>query len=94
MTAPDPGHVDPDIQAEWDRAEHELARRLRLHMVPHTADTLAAEFFADLSQERWRPPIRPAKPAGPPPEDPAATTARGYGLARQHLGLDQLDQEA
>lgn len=91
MTAPE-GHVDPEIQAQWDRAERALARRLSVHMVEHTANTVAARFMRDMKREGFKPPLRPANPFPDPPEDPVATTARGVELARQHLGLDQPDE--
>jgi hypothetical protein len=83
--------VDPDIQELWDWAERELFRWLCPHMVEHTARSVAGRYVKALSEEGFHPPHRPAKPVPDPPEDPAATTARGYELARQHLGLDQPD---
>lgn len=87
MTTPDAGHVDPDIQEHWDRAARELEKRLRPHMVDHTAWPLAHQFVMDMAAQGFRPPLRPPKP--PPPRiDPGEQRAayqRGLAAARDQL---------
>jgi len=49
---------DPDIQARWDDAVRELARRLKPHVLDHTGWDLARAFVLEyLSATGWRPPL-------------------------------------
>jgi hypothetical protein len=59
-------HVDPEIEAQWDRAAKELARRLRPYVQDVVCWDLARAFIRDMSAAGFRPPLRPHRPAPPP----------------------------
>lgn len=54
-------HTDPDIQAEWDAARHQLAALLRPWVQEHAIPALVDQFVTGhMAARGWRPPLRPA----------------------------------
>jgi hypothetical protein len=68
-------HVDPEIEAEWDRAAKALERRLRPYVQDLLRWDLARDFIRTLAAEGFRPPLRPPRPARPTGAAAAPTPA-------------------